>query len=99
MTRIRVGISGENLKLSINGHATGSEACCAAISALAYTLAGWMENNDEHIDVIEHDDLSDGHVELEARGDEYLKTAWLMTLIGLAQIAESYPKYAKIEIF
>ena len=45
MLTIRFRAGGDYLSLHMDGHATGSPAVCAGASALACTLAGWLDRH------------------------------------------------------
>lgn len=45
MLTIRFRADGGYLSLHMDGHATGSPAVCAGASALACTLAGWLDRD------------------------------------------------------
>lgn len=85
-------------ELILKGHATGSQEVCAAISSIVYALAGWIENNRDHIigtpqAVV---DLRPGDTCVFFCGDDYAHTAYQVAEIGIAQLAKSYPDYISI---
>lgn len=47
MTKVTLRqVPGKHYSLTCEGHATGSTEVCAAISCLASSLEGWLENSD-----------------------------------------------------
>jgi uncharacterized protein YsxB (DUF464 family) len=80
-------------RIECNGHATGSEQVCAAISALMYALAGFLGNQPNAYTAIIGCKIESGHSEIVFIGyDE----AFEVVRIGLLQLAKSYPEYLKI---
>ena len=86
-------------ELSISGHAHyadyGQDIVCAGVSAIAFSLLGWLEHNEEELS-----DLSVSEVEqfyLSCKGSEKIDTAFQMAVIGLVQIAREYPDHVEIE--
>ncbi len=80
--------SGEYI-IEAKGHATGSEQVCAGISAIMYALAGVIQNR-----------LVDGSYTISDSGEarcefsgENAQAFYDMTVIGLKQIALSYPGF------
>lgn len=82
-------------ELMLFGHAEGSPEVCAAASAIVYALAGWVENNREHLDERKQAfiDLKSGDACLLFTGDVCADAAFQVAEIGLAQLANSYPDY------
>lgn len=71
---------------------------CAAVSAIMYALAGWLINADgggKAYDVLI--EMSSGRAELGWRGGAEADAVYRMVVIGLAQIAKSYPDYIQID--
>ena len=87
--------------LTILGHAgysvTGNDIVCAGVSAITYTLLGFLENHRDDIAYISAQDKS-GDTRIICKGGEKVHTAFEMAIIGLQQIAMKYPKYVSIEI-
>jgi uncharacterized protein YsxB (DUF464 family) len=74
-------------------HATGSSSVCAAISGILYALAGYLRNStDTDVKCLE---LKKGEAKIIFTGNENAYAVYQMAAIGLAQIAASYPEYAK----
>lgn len=84
--------------LEVTDHATGSEQVCAAVSALVCALAGYLKNAEHSAAVL----VQESSVEpAKARfrfmaGDEGCG-AFLAVVIGLMQIAKSYPEYVSMD--
>ena len=90
---------GNEKELIVKGHATGSTEICAAVSGIVYALAGWMQNNEEHL---KHKpepyiDLREGDASIYFRGDQCAAAAFDVAYIGLAQIAQTHPEFVTIE--
>lgn len=97
MTRVRIGIEDEHGSLTAEGHAeyapAGQDICCAGISTMIYALAGYLTNADDvEISAME---MEPGRVLIEADGE--IEQAFLMTYIGLQQLAEKFPE--NLEVF
>ena len=79
-------------EITAKGHATGEDpAVCAGISAILYSLAGLLDNMPEIKSECIFLDEGDAHFIFS--GGAEARTAYDMTVIGIAQIAESYPGY------
>lgn len=89
MTRV-IYRQGERNELEISGHATGSPVVCAAVSAIAYALAGYLANRDPCAVV----ELTDGRAHLSAVGAD---EAFLVAYIGLKQIEMSNPDFVAVK--
>ena len=98
MTKVCFKRDGNRYEVRATGHATGSDAVCAAVSAIMYALAGWLINADDGgkaYDVLI--DMSSGRAMLGWRGGAEADAVYNMVVIGLAQIAQSYPDYIQID--
>lgn len=81
--------------LSAKGHAEGEDPkVCAGISAILYALAGLLDNTPEI--QTQQAELKSGDAIFRFSGGLHAQTAYRMALIGLMQIAESYPGYMEI---
>jgi len=82
-------------QISAEGHATGSPECCAAVSCMLTALAGWISNNREHVKSSRPPriELNSGNATILFLGDKYADAAFRLTVIGLVQLAKSYPQY------
>lgn len=97
MTQIRVISNGDRyLRMSCNGHAD-TEAVCAGISAICYSLSGWCENNRHHLKFLSHTENS-GNYTILIEGDECANSAFEMAVIGLLQIQKAHPKEVEMTV-
>lgn len=99
MTRIYTEVDGRRCILAAQGHATGSERACAAVSAIVYALAGYVANAELAGRKVERYtwEMGSGDVQLDFRGDAGVRAAFEMAAIGLAQIARAYPDQVQAE--
>lgn len=91
MTHAEVYINHSAFRLRLAGHAE-REDCCAAISMLAYTLAGTIASFEEHVYTLEPTKLSDGDVYIECTGDEVAAGWFYMAAIGLLSLEKRHPE-------
>lgn len=94
---------GENsYLLDIRGHAGyadhGNDIVCAGVSAIAFTLLGFLENHRDDTAYISAQPKS-GDLKLRCRGGEKTALAFDMALIGFQQIAMKYPKHVQVNIY
>lgn len=75
----------------------GSSEVCAAVSGLMYALAGYLVNaeRDGKVQVI-CSKMMPGEAEQRWEGSEAEDAAYNLVVIGLMQIAGSYPQYLEI---
>lgn len=99
MTDIFYQRRGRAHDLSITGHAGydehGHDIVCAGISAITYTLLGFIEN---HVEDLQSRDISveSGSVFIICTGNETIDTAFDMALLGYEQIAAKYPNNVSV---
>lgn len=102
MIKVYYSRYGENgHELQIRGHANynaGADIVCAGVSAIAYTLLGYLENHQEEIDEIEGPAASAGDLYVACTGGETIANGFEMAAIGLAQMAQKYPDNISIHI-
>ena len=98
MTRAYIESENGRYLLALSGHATGDERVCAAISGLAYALAGYLENAEEHVSEVYTRKLEPGRVLLHVRGDACVRAVWELCTIGLLQLEKAYPGLISVEI-
>ena len=80
------------------GHATGSPEVCAAVSALLFALGGWVQNAEPEEVRARTVSLEPGRADLCFLGDSpEARTAFDLTALGLAQIAQQYPAFLRVE--
>lgn len=82
------------------GHADyaphGEDIVCAGASGLCFALMGWLENQRDKLPSLQI--FADpGEVVITCHGDAAVKTAFDVTLMGLAQIAKKYPDHMTVE--
>lgn len=81
--------------ITAQGHATGNEKVCAGVSAILYSLAGWIVNNEQAL-VYHTQKLKSGDAALEWWGGIEAKTAFDMAVIGMLQIEKKYPENIEV---
>ena len=96
MTRVYAERDGNGHILCARGHADGSEAACAFISGIIFSLAGYLENADDHVDTLSYR-TEPGDAAFECIGDECVSAAFEMAVIGLLQLEKSFPQYVKVD--
>ena len=91
MTRVIMEKRGERYSVRAINHAK-TEAGCAAISTLCYTLAGFLHNVDA-VEIIE-EQLEDGNVKIvfDTGPETEAETAFDMTCLGFLSLAKDYPE-------
>jgi len=99
MTRACLNIDGNRFLLTMDGHAAGSETVCAACSAVAYALAGYLANAGDHVVELRENIMESGRACLICRGDACVEAAYRMAGIGLEQIAKRYPDFLETIFF
>lgn len=101
MTKIDITISEPRYAIVLDGHATGSPEVCSGISALIYSLVGFLDNNEEllFLKSVKLDRPGWGYVMFELEDPSpKVKGAWEMLIIGLLQIQNTYPDYCDVTI-
>lgn len=99
MTTGYAELEGSRCLLTLDGHATGSPAVCAAISGLVYALAGYLTNAERDGRAEGYAmELEPGRVRIHASGDDRCVGACEAVILGLCQLAESEPEYLTMEI-
>jgi len=96
MTKVYLERDGDRYTVACKDHATGSEAVCAAVSTLCYTLAGYLHNIPCEI---EKEELKMGDARIIFYGrSEPARAGFDMACVGFLQLAASYPEYVSAEI-
>ena len=89
---IRVRFDGA--QMTVSGHAgyapAGRDIVCAAVSALVYALAGYLEETGQAARVC----IRRGFAEVEGAGD--CGAAFALVRCGLAQLARQYPACVQV---
>lgn len=101
MTDVRFSAEGDRYRMTLRGHAgynPGNDVVCAGVSAIVLSLLGWLANASEHITETRAMRYEPGSVDIDVAGDDALKTAFDMAVIGLQQIELGYPEFAHVEI-
>ena len=93
MIEVRFDIQNDARLLTLQGHAEGSPAVCAAASAIVYALAGWLKNYPPAQARLR---LKPGDGWILCRGDETVDTALQIALTGFAQLGRSFPHHLRL---
>ena len=97
MTKIHFERAGNRYTLSAKGHATGSEIVCAGISAILFSLAEYLELDEDARKIRKV--MEEANVHLAYAGGKDVETAYTMAMVGLAGLRNSYPELVEIETF
>lgn len=85
MIRVRAG----ERRITVSGHAghapAGQDIVCAAVSALMYALAGYLEETEQAA----RSDICRGYADIEGAGD--CGAAFTLVRCGMEQLAAAYP--------
>lgn len=85
MIRVRAG----ERRITVSGHAgyapVGQDIVCAAVSALMYALAGYLEETGQAA----RSDIRRGYADIE--GAEGCGAAFVLVRCGMEQLAAAYP--------
>ena len=85
MIRVRAG----ERRITVSGHAgyapVGQDIVCAAVSALTYALAGYLEETGQAA----RSDIRRGYADIE--GAEGCGAAFALVRCGMEQLAAAYP--------
>lgn len=87
MLTIRFRAEAGYLNLTMDGHATGSSAACAGASALACTLARYLDWYGAEVKHI----LEPGKAQIQCRDAKQVRQAFELVAVGLAMLAEEHP--------
>jgi len=97
MIRIKYRSVHDGHVLIIRGHAGhnpgGPDIVCAAVSAIIYTLAGYLS---QYEDISLH--MDSGKTFISCVSDNKIDVAFEMALVGLAQVAAAYPGNVTLDI-
>jgi Predicted ribosomal protein len=95
MTVVTFDRDTDSFSVTAKGHAEGdTDQVCAAISQSMYELAGYVLN-EKAIDCIGIK-LQPGDTEISWAGYREAEAAYMMTMIGLTQLALENPSYLEI---
>ena len=93
MTEVRYSKREDRHYLCAEGHAKGSQDVCAAVSALIYTLAGYLVNTDAWSEI----DLDEAYAEIVFdSNDPKLDAVWEMSVFGLKQLQHTFGDYVRV---
>ena len=95
MTKVQLQRQGMRMRLSASGHAVGSPAACAGVSALLCALCAYLQRDGKtrlHSCVLES-----GKALLDFSGGARAAAAFELTALGLRLIAEGYPDCVSVE--
>lgn len=85
MIRVRAG----ERRITVSGHAghapAGQDIVCAAVSALTYALAGYLEETEQTA----RSDIRRGYADIEGAGN--CGAAFALVRCGMEQLAAAYP--------
>ena len=87
--------------LSVIGHAgyakEGSDIVCSAVSAISWTLLGFLHNAEGDIQELSQE-VESGRAVVLCKGNGRIDTAFEMALIGYLQIQKQYPTFVEVHI-
>ena len=95
MTRVWLEKRGDKMRIRACGHAVGSPAACAGVSALLCALCAYLRQDDAT--KLHRCKLESGNAVLEFSGGEGAAAVFTLTADGLRQIAMGYPSCVRIE--
>ena len=85
--------------LNVAGHAgyasEGNDIVCAAVSAVSWTLLGFLHNAGDDIEELSQG-ADSGRVVVICKGNERIDTVFEMALIGYLQIEKQYPTFVEV---
>ena len=100
MIRANYFQEGNSHSLTVLGHAgyndNGRDIVCAGVSAVTYSLVGWLVNHEKDTSYL-YKFMRSGFTTIICEGNEAVNTAFEVAVIGLAQIAKQYPDYMTME--
>jgi uncharacterized protein YsxB (DUF464 family) len=102
MIQADIRIDGNEFSFELQGHAEfnpGNDIVCAGVSAIAYALLGYLENNQDRITDFYENDICSGFICIRLSGADALTPAFEMAAIGIMQIANQYPENVKANFF
>lgn len=95
MSDIYIEADGDRYTVDARGHAATVQLC-AAISALLYTLLGWLKNADGVSIVTER--MEPGNARIEWRGGDGSRTALEVIACGFLNIEAGAKDYVRVTI-
>lgn len=92
MTKISVGQKRGVYHIKLEGHATGSSEVCAGLSAISFTLLGYLEHINAKIIRYEQ---RDGYLDVVFKGRK-ARAAYDMAVCGYWLMSQDYPEYCDV---
>ena len=83
-------------EVTCDGHATGSDAMCTAISTLTQTLYGWVRNKEDV--KISQQAIVPGHFHLRFHGGN-AGEVFFYVLVGMLQLQETDSEHISVEFY
>ena len=102
MVDVRFAFSPERYHMQLRGHAgycPGNDVVCAGVSAIAFSLLGYLTNAGDHIKVMREMRYEMGRVDIDVTGDDTLDAPFEMAIIGMQEIEKKYPENVHVKIF
>ena len=96
MTRVSLTAAEGRYAVECQGHATGSVEACAAVSALMYSLIGYLIN-EESIDVLGQE-LKDGYSYAVFSGGIAARTLYDLMTVAFLQLESKLGEYISVNI-
>lgn len=99
MIRAYISADKDGHILQVEGHAgydaEGKDIVCAAVSAVAYSLLGYLAN----LPGVRADTtVNKGNLRVISGHGDNVHEAYRLTAIGLRQISEKYPEHVQIRV-
>lgn len=101
MIEAKITIAPPVFSLELNGHAgynPGNDVVCAAVSAIVYTVAGWVENHRDDLTRVDKHLYSSGKTDILVSGNDKAQAVFEAAAIGLLQIEVRYPCYLRVKM-
>lgn len=89
------------LSMQVTGHAEynpGNDIVCAGVSAILFSLLGFLENAKEELRVNDTWSWHSGDVSIDVTETARTEAAFMTAYIGLAQLAQQYPNHVCCEM-
>ena len=93
MTVVRYGRTGDRCRLELRGHAAGSGAACAGLSALTNALTLYLERHPVRVHALEE---GEGVYSADFAGDDAAAAVWACVVLGICSIAAAYPEQVEV---
>ena len=92
MTVVRYGRTGDRCRLELRGHAAGSSAACAGLSALTNALTLYLERHPVRVHALEE---GEGVYRADFAGGG-AAAVWACGVLGICSIAAAYPEQVEV---